>query len=157
MTCSRRQFLSRSVLGAGVLACGAGLVGCDTPASPRGLIPAGPLAELPEGTLRRVPPQAVAIGRDADGVYAMTLICTHVGCDMGVDGSVSFDGVVCDCHGSRFDANGAVTRGPANDPLEHFAVLVDEAGELTIDADAVVAAATRLACISHQIRSEPEG
>jgi Rieske Fe-S protein len=86
----------------------------------------------------------VCIGRDAQGVYAMTLTCTHEGCDMGTEGSVSASGVVCDCHGSRFDVDGAVTQGPATSALQHFAVTVDAAGALTIDGATTVASSVRL-------------
>jgi Rieske Fe-S protein len=74
----------------------------------------------------------------------MTLTCTHTGCDMGTNGSVSPQGLFCGCHGSEFDANGNVLHGPARYPLDHFAVTVDETGNLTIHGDQVVAATERL-------------
>ena len=40
--------------------------------------------------------------------------CTHAGCALsGVDGAL----IVCPCHGSRFELDGAVARGPATQPL----------------------------------------
>jgi cytochrome b6-f complex iron-sulfur subunit len=82
----------------------------------------------------------LAIGRDGGGVYAMTLVCTHAGCDANVRG----DEIVCPCHGSTYNANGNVTGGPAPRALEHYAVSADDAGNLTIHVASVVDAATRL-------------
>lgn len=96
------------------------------------------------GSLRAVSNEPVCIGRDANGVYAMTLTCTHAGCDIGTEGSVSPQGLFCGCHGSAFDANGAVVRGPATQPLDHFAVTVDSSGDLTIHGGQTVAASQRL-------------
>jgi Rieske Fe-S protein len=86
----------------------------------------------------------LCIGRDAGGVYAMTLTCTHAGCDIGETGTVSPQGLFCGCHGSEFDANGNVVRGPASLPLDHFAVTNDASGNLTINSDLVVSATDRL-------------
>jgi Rieske Fe-S protein len=86
---------------------------------------------------------AVAVGRDAGGLYAMTLTCTHAGCNMAMQGNVSASGVVCNCHGSRFNVTGAVTQGPAQDPLTHFAVTVDASGTITVHGDQTVASSVR--------------
>ncbi|MFI5300880.1 MAG: Rieske (2Fe-2S) protein [Polyangiales bacterium] len=140
---SRRVFL-RVFAASGVAA--AVDVGCGPAGvSPLsfGTVSAGNVSALPVGSLHAVPGQPVAIGRDTGGVYAMTLTCTHGGCDMGSQGSVSSAGLFCGCHGSQFDGNGNVTRGPANAPLAHFAVSIDAAGEVTVDGAQEVAASTR--------------
>lgn len=108
-----------------------------------GTVAAGNVSGLPLGTLRAVPGVPACIGRDHQGVYAMTLTCTHAGCDIA-QGTVAASGLVCPCHGSGFDANGAVTNGPATEPLQHFAVSVDAQGLLTIHGDMNVDASTRL-------------
>jgi cytochrome b6-f complex iron-sulfur subunit len=143
---SRRRFLEVIVHGsalAGAACLGAACAG-GTP-QPTGPIAAGNVATLPVGSLKVVPGSPLAIGRDAQGVYAMTLVCTHAGCDMASDGSVSAQGITCSCHGSRFDANGAVRQGPAKAALEHFAVIISSAGEITVDADRTVDAMVRAA------------
>lgn len=141
----RRRFLVLAGVGmgtAGAVACGPG-AGVQ-PAS-MGDVPAGNVSNLPVGSLRALDGQPACIGRDSGGVYAMTLTCTHAGCDIGATGDVSPSGLLCGCHGSRFDANGNVVSGPAPSPLEHFAVSVDQAGELTIHGGQVVDAGQRLA------------
>jgi Rieske Fe-S protein len=109
-----------------------------------GDVSAGNVADLPIGSLRVVGSEPVCIARDAGGVYAMTLTCTHAGCDMGEEGTVSPEGLVCGCHGSEFDANGNVVRGPAVLPLDHFAVTTDVSGNLTIHGAEIVSASERL-------------
>jgi len=104
-------------------------------------VAAGNVANLPVGSLVGLDSQPLAIGRDSGGVYAMTLICTHAGCEASVDGQE----VVCPCHGSVYDANGNVLSGPAPSPLEHYAVSEDGSGNLTIDTAAVVSPSKRLA------------
>lgn len=138
---SRRRFLA--VAGA---AAAAG--GCSAPAAAPaqvGDVQAGTVSDLAVGSLVVVGTEPVCIGRDAAGVYAMTLTCTHAGCDMGQRGTVSAQGLFCGCHGSEFDADGNVTRGPATQPLDHFAVTADASGNLTIHGDQIVGATERLA------------
>jgi len=105
-----------------------------------GDVPAGTVASLSIGSLRSVGGEPLAIGRDSGGVYAMTLTCTHAGCEVNVIGQ----GIVCPCHGSRFDANGNVVSGPAPSPLDHFAVSADGSGNLTIHTGTVVDSGFRL-------------
>ncbi len=141
---SRRVFLKLVAVGAALpalAACGPAGVG---PAS-FGDVSGGNIADLPVGSLRALDGQPVCIGRDKKGVYAMTLTCSHQGCNMAVQGQVSASGIYCACHGSRFDANGNVLSGPAPDALQHFEVTEDPAGELTVHGGSYVDASKRLA------------
>ena len=138
---TRRRFLALAGSAVAVTGCSAANVG---PAQV-GDVPAGTLASLGTGSLRPVDGLPVCIGRDDQGVYAMTLTCTHEGCDIGQQGTVSPQGLACDCHGSQFDANGGVVRGPATQPLDHFAVTADPTGNLTIHGGQIVGASQRLA------------
>ncbi len=141
---TRRRFL-QIALGAGTLPLGA--VACSSSgAGPEnvGDIEAGNVSDLSVGTLKGLGSAPACIGRDADGVYAMTLTCTHQSCNMATQGSVSSSGVSCSCHGSRFDVDGNVTRGPAVSALSHLAVTADASGKLTVHSGTVVAEAVRL-------------
>ncbi len=140
--CGRRAFLEGAVAGvAGLIVVGCGAAGAG---ASFGDVTAGNAASLNVGDLKVVPGVAACVGRDAKGLYAMSVLCTHQACDMSTQGSVSPSGLACDCHGSRFDVNGAVLRGPASAPLEHFAVSIDAAGTLTVHGGTVVDATTRV-------------
>ncbi|HET9960586.1 MAG TPA: Rieske (2Fe-2S) protein [Polyangiaceae bacterium] len=142
LSSSRRRFLK--VVGAGSMlgaipSCG------DSSSPPEAFadVSAGKVADTAVGTLRAIPGAPAYLGRDQQGLYAMTSTCPHEGCDMIAEGSVSADGVYCACHGSRFDANGAVLAGPANSPLVHFAVDLDGDGNITVHGGSQVDASVR--------------
>jgi cytochrome b6-f complex iron-sulfur subunit len=80
--------------------------------------------------------------KDATGIYAMTAICTHLGCTVGLPvGST----ITCPCHGSEYDLAGGNVVGPATRPLVHFQVTEASAGGLlVVNPGAVVAASVRL-------------
>jgi Rieske Fe-S protein len=52
---------------------------------------------------------------DKGAVYALSAVCTHKGCLVAWDKRRGE--LVCPCHGSAFDVNGNVKRGPAPRPL----------------------------------------
>jgi Rieske Fe-S protein len=139
---TRRRFLE--IVGG---ACAASFAGCSSGTSAAGLgdVAAGNVSSLAVGTVEPVGTEPACIGRDANGVYAMTLTCTHQGCNIADGGTVSAALIRCPCHGSRFDANGNVVSGPAASPLIHYLVSVDASGNLTIHGGSEVAAAWRLA------------
>jgi Rieske Fe-S protein len=90
--------------------------------------------------------QSVLIGRDANGLYALTAICTHQGCNMDGNpmGTVSANGITCNCHGSRFSTTGAVVGGPATQSLRAFALALGCDGFLYVDTTKVVPSTQRL-------------
>ena len=141
MSLGRRKLL---VIGSGAICAHAVGCGPDFPTLAPA-IDAGNASGVAPGTLRAIPGQGAAIGRDSLGIYALTLICTHAGCDMSQGGSaVSAGGISCNCHQSRFDAQGNVLRGPAGSPLSHLVVTADASGNLTIHGDETCPATTRL-------------
>jgi cytochrome b6-f complex iron-sulfur subunit len=62
--------------------------------------------------------QPVGVYRYQGTVHALSLVCTHLGCLVNwVPDQGEFH---CPCHGSRYDANGAVLQGPAPLPLKRY-------------------------------------
>ena len=68
---------------------------------------------LPAGEAFVPGSRPVTIFRDGEGVYAISNICTHLGCIV----KPAPDGFTCPCHGSHFARDGSVTKGPAPQPL----------------------------------------
>jgi len=86
-----------------------------------------------------VPPgRSVAVFRDAEGVFAVSLVCTHLGCIVKPTAA----GFECPCHGSRFGHDGSVTKGPAPKALPWLGVSV-ASNTVTVDEDAVVPRGTK--------------
>jgi glycine/D-amino acid oxidase-like deaminating enzyme/nitrite reductase/ring-hydroxylating ferredoxin subunit len=69
-----------------------------------------------EGAVLRSGLSKIAAYRDEDGtVHSMSAACVHLGCIVTWNAAEkTWD---CPCHGSRYDANGAVINGPANSDL----------------------------------------
>ena len=76
-------------------------------------------AELPPDGALVYREARVALMRDGDAVYALDLVCTHLGCTV----QVTPTGLICPCHGSSFDRLGRVLEGPADRPLSRYRVL----------------------------------
>jgi nitrite reductase/ring-hydroxylating ferredoxin subunit len=123
------------------LACvvSAGVAACGNPAvtQPTGPIAAGNVKDVPAGTFRVM--GEVVLARDGGGLYALSAVCTHAGCPTVANGG----GLFCPCHGSRFDQDGNVTRGPARQALPHFQVDLASDGAITVQASTVVSSDTR--------------
>lgn len=60
----------------------------------------------------------VAVIREGEEIYALGLVCTHLGCTV----SVTPRELTCPCHGSVFDRRGNVVKGPADRPLVRYPV-----------------------------------
>jgi len=74
---------------------------------------------LGEGGVIKKDGKKVAIYKDKNGKMKMTSAkCTHMGCT--VHWNKKEDSWACPCHGSRFDKDGKVTRGPAKKDLEQI-------------------------------------
>ena len=140
---SRRRFLVTCAASTLSGLAGTGCVQAGADPAPVGVVDAGNISNIPVGTLRSIGGKPVAIGRDEMGLYAMTLTCTHAACNMATQGNVTASSVYCACHGSLFDRNGVVERGPAQDNLAHFLVEIDMQGNVTIQGDRQVSAAER--------------
>ena len=81
----------------------------------------------------------VFVQRKGNGYRAMSAVCTHLGCTVNPDVKTG-SGFVCPCHGSVFDEDGRVLKGPAPRPLPWYAVSKARDGRLVIDRDRTVTA-----------------
>ena len=97
----------------------------------------GALDQYPFGSRTVIEGRGVEIVREKDGIHAISLVCTHLGCllkpvlnDPGV-------GYACPCHGSTFAPKGEVLGGPAPRNLPWYEMYLDSAGTLMVDASKV--------------------
>lgn len=72
--------------------------------------------------------QRAALVRRGSELYALSLVCTHLGCTVNINA----DGIICPCHGSRFDLKGQVLSGPAPRALERLNLRYPDAQTLEI-------------------------
>ena len=139
---TRRDVLTRVGVGAcAVAAVGSGAVTLDFMKpkvlfEPATTFRAGSPLDYPDGTVRFDRERKAYVVGGVGGVYAMSAVCTHLGC---ITRYVSDEGAIaCPCHGSRFDLEGNVTHGPAPHPLPWLEVKQDEAGNLVVDTSVVI-------------------
>ena len=97
---------------------------------PSRIIRVGSPADFPPGTVKDMMEQKVRIIATEEGLAAMSLVCTHLGCI--VKGTE--DGFACPCHGSKFDTSGRVVGGPAPRALPWLDMSQAPDGALLVDA-----------------------
>ncbi|HIJ97312.1 MAG TPA: Rieske (2Fe-2S) protein [Desulfuromonadales bacterium] len=119
---SRRSFLTSLTL---LLASGGLLVRYLMPRSAgnRRVLASAAAADVPLGGALLFRSERIILLRKDTGFYALSLICTHLGCTV----TVTENGLACPCHGSLFDRQGKVLKGPADRAL--IQLPVEEHGE----------------------------
>lgn len=99
----------------------------------------GMLEDFPVGSVKKIDDKKVFIFSDENGLFAMTAVCTHLGC-------IVFKtewGFQCPCHGSQYNGSGKVIGGPAPRSLAWFEISQDIDGTLVVDASKEVSAGTK--------------
>ncbi len=94
---------------------------------------------LTEGTAFVPPGRSMAVFRDAEGVFAISTVCTHLGCIV----RPTAEGFECPCHGSLFAADGSVTQGPAPQGLRWLRVSASR-GAWVVDEASIVPVGTKV-------------
>ncbi len=141
---NRRQFFVK--LGAGSLAV-AGLGGCvfglqylapSVLYEPAPIVSVGKPEHYPVDSVTLDPRFGIFVVRLQEGFYAMSAVCTHLGClsvwkpEMGK--------IACPCHGSYFQRDGSVIAGPAPRPLPWLKMWITDDGSLMVDRATTVLA-----------------
>ncbi len=142
---SRRDFLGLSSLWAAAVALGVASLGMMR--LPKAAVLSSPSKKykvtlpdsLPAGQPFVPPGRSVALYRDDEGVYAVSLICTHLGCIV----KQHAEGFECPCHGSLFKADGTVVKGPAPRALTWHKV-TGGGGQYFVDEGVTVPSGTKL-------------
>ena len=135
--CGRRQAFVKIGVASMAVACGgAAVFGYEFLApnvlyEPSPVVNAGKPDGYPQGSVTQDQQAGVYIVHGPEGIYAMSAVCTHLGCltawkpELGI--------VACPCHGSKFNRDGVKVEGPAPRPLPWLKAWVDEDGDLLID------------------------
>lgn len=132
---TRRNFVSLSGWGiftAGLLGSGALLARFFVPNvryGPPSKFSIGKPANYPDGAQMTIIDQKVSVIRHGNNIGAISLVCKHLGCTV----AASSTGYDCPCHGSKYDALGQVTHGPAQANLDWFGINLLPSGELQVD------------------------
>lgn len=138
---SRRAFLTTlsfawTAFAAAMGACGAGLGRLFFPNvlyEPPSVFKVGKPEEFTIGAVdeRYKQSYGVWIVRDETGFFALSTVCTHLGCTPNwLSAERKFK---CPCHGSGFYVDGVNFEGPAPRPLERYRILLGDDGQIKID------------------------
>jgi cytochrome b6-f complex iron-sulfur subunit len=98
---------------------------------------AGKPDRYPQGTVTQDLQSGIYIVHGPEGLYAMSAVCTHLGCltawkpELGI--------VACPCHGSKFNRDGSKIEGPAPRPLVWLKAWLSDEGDLLVDRSAPLA------------------
>jgi len=94
----------------------------------------GPPTDYSPGTVSKAQFGVWIVNAEVEGVpmvYALSTVCTHLGCTPNwLEGEQKFK---CPCHGSGFRKNGFNFEGPAPRPLERMGIRLAPDGMLEVD------------------------
>ena len=82
--------------------------------------------------------RSVAVYKEGSQVYALSTICTHLGCIV----KATDKGFDCPCHGSKYGKDGSVLKGPAPKTLPWLEVKHVDGDTFLIDEGKTVATGT---------------
>jgi cytochrome b6-f complex iron-sulfur subunit len=139
---SRRDFFNEVALGAlGIAGLGAAVVtyrflSPNVLFEPPATFRAGNPEQYPLNSVTYLQDQQVYIVRTAEGYYAVSAVCTHLGCI--TQWKPEANQIACPCHGSKFKPDGTKIEGPAPRSLPHFSITLTADGELRVDKLEVV-------------------
>ena len=141
---TRREAFIRLGAGSVAAACAGAAVFGYSYLSPNVLYEPSPIANAgkperyPRGSVTQNLEAGVYIIHGPEGFYALSAICTHLGCltvwntDRGI--------IACPCHGSKFSDQGAKLEGPAPRGLPWLKVWLSDDGDLLVDRASMIPA-----------------
>jgi len=121
----------RTVLAAGAVCACCVLTGdIDAQDQSGSIVDVGPVTDFEkDGVYDKLARSAkVLIIRKGKRLIAANSICSHKACVV----KVVDDGLKCPCHGSLFEADGTIVKGPAKSSLLRYGIRI-EAGRILVD------------------------
>lgn len=139
---SRRQFFVKLGVGS-ILVAGAGTalfayqyLSPNVLYEPSPTVNAGRPDRYPPESVTLDPAAGIYIVRGAEGFFALSAVCTHLGCLTAYKPELGI--IACPCHGSKFRKDGTKIEGPAPNPLPWLRVWVSDEGDLMVDRSATL-------------------
>ena len=135
MVIDRRDFVatvgSLAVVAATASAAQAKPAAATEAASQPSVIDAGAISAFTrDGVYDATRDQGCFVIRRNEELFALSSICTHRGCKVRAQLDESY---VCKCHGSMFDRDGKVTKGPAKQDLPRLALAINADQHVEVD------------------------
>jgi len=134
---TRRDAFVKIGIGSICVACsGAAVFGYEF-LSPNVLYEPSPVANAgkpdryPLGSVTQDLQLGIYIAHGSEGIYAMSAVCTHLGCLTAWQPELGI--VACPCHGSKFQRDGTKIEGPAPRPLVWLKAWISDEGDLLVD------------------------
>jgi cytochrome b6-f complex iron-sulfur subunit len=103
---------------------------------PSPIVNAGKPEQYAPDSVTLDPATGIYLVRAPEGFYALSAVCTHLGCltawkpELGI--------IACPCHGSKFKRDGTKIEGPAPRPLPWLRTWLSDDGDLMVDRSTVV-------------------
>jgi cytochrome b6-f complex iron-sulfur subunit len=141
---NRRQFFVRiglgslAVAGAGTAVFAYQFLSPNVLYEPSPIVNAGKPASYPPDSVTLDPATGIFVVRETQGFYALSAVCTHLGCltawkpELGI--------IACPCHGSKFKPDGTKIAGPAPRPLPWLRMWLSDDGDLMVDRSNIIVA-----------------
>jgi Rieske Fe-S protein len=125
---NRRQFLVLAT--ATVAGCKAAVAPGGGGLRPEKVVDAGPAGDYAaDGVYNRFLDRGFFVVRSGDKLFVLSSFCTHRRCKLTAEPDHSF---YCKCHGSEFDPEGKVKKGPARRDLPLLHSEIDSQGRLRV-------------------------
>lgn len=104
---------------------------------PSPVVNEGKPEQYPAESVTLDPAKGIYVVRADEGFYALSAVCTHLGCLTAYKPELGI--IACPCHGSKFRRDGTKIEGPAPKPLPWLRVWLNDEGDLMVDRSSLVA------------------
>src|SRR5271165_3013635 len=134
---SRRKFFvkmgvgSIAVAAVGTAAFGYEFLSPNVLYEPSPIVDAGKPDRYAPDSVTLDPQTAIYVVRTGEGFFALSAICTHLGCMTAWKPELGI--IACPCHGSKFKRDGVKIEGPAPKPLPWLQTSISDEGDLMVD------------------------
>ncbi|CAG0948166.1 ubiquinol-cytochrome c reductase iron-sulfur subunit [Geobacter sp.] len=146
----RRDFVKKMGVAALAVGVGGGALQCvrylkpNVLYEPSKVFKVGALSNFPIGSRIVIEGRGIEVVRERDGMHAISLVCTHLGCLIKPVENDPDVGYMCPCHGSTFAHKGEVQGGPAPTDLPWYEMFMDHTGAIVVDTSKVNQKRTKL-------------